>query len=115
MKHIKSLVLAVKIIMIALLTSCKSLPKTAKYIHSYPSPTGEYILDIYFEPGNATVDYTTYGIIRNEGSKGKIIYKQYHLEESDVYWVDEETVSINDIQIKIHGKIYESYEYPEEN
>jgi len=72
------------------------------------SPDGNYTLTMYVNNGGATVDFAVLGTIKNNLTDVNWnIYWQYHCDESDVYWINNNTVIINGIQLNVTKDIYD--------
>lgn len=73
------------------------------------SPNKNYKIVTYRENcGGATVDFAVVGELCTEDHKCKEIYDCYHEQDSYVYWIDNETVSINN---KILNIIKDKYSW----
>ncbi|NMC55753.1 MAG: DUF5412 domain-containing protein [Eubacteriaceae bacterium] len=72
------------------------------------SPDGNYTLIMYVNNGGATVDFAVLGSIKNNLTNVNWnIYWQYHCNEVDVYWVNNDTVIINGIQLNVVKDTYD--------
>jgi Family of unknown function (DUF5412) len=73
------------------------------------SPDGRYTVQTFLNNGGATVDYAVLGVLTFNKKKreAKNIYWDYHEEEGEVSWIDEETVQINDQVLHVPKDIYD--------
>ncbi|MGE5395900.1 MAG: DUF5412 family protein [Chitinophagales bacterium] len=84
------------------LDSLDNLPK-GDLLESYPSPDGQYTLNIYRTNGGATTDFAIRGevIFNKLDRKPKNIYWEYHRDSADVHWVDNYTANINGHKLNV--------------
>lgn len=86
--------------------SMSTLPK-GEYLASYPNETVECEVRVYRCDGGATVGYSIRGEVEYNNGKIKNIYWSYHEDAADVYWVDNEKVSINGTILNIYDDVYD--------
>lgn len=74
------------------------------------SPNGTYTVNAYLFNGGATVSYTVLGelVFNKENKRPKKIYWQYREEKANIKWIDDNTVKINDVQLRLP---YQTYDY----
>lgn len=78
--------------------------------HEYPSPDGAYTLELYRVGGNHFLSAVPacYGVVRNnESGKTRGIYYSYPGRCGRVFWIDDGTVSIDEITLNIHWDSYD--------
>lgn len=74
-----------------------------EYIESVTSPNGKYTLRSYKYIGGATTDWhLRVEVVENETRKSFNIYYKYHEYDSDMKWIDNENVIINNRKMNIH-------------
>lgn len=111
MKRNKVILLVISVTFLALLSiginfyrwvnDINRLPKD-KYLFSEGSPNGTYRLNIYTGGGGATVGYSIIGEIENtETGKKRNLYFEYHCQDAEVEWLDDETVIINGKKLNV--------------
>lgn len=72
------------------------------------SPDGKYTVSAYLNNGGATTDYAVLCVVKdNESGKEKNIYWNYHCDEADIEWEDENTVKINGIELNVTKDTYD--------
>ena len=72
------------------------------------SPDGKYTISAYLNNGGATTDYAVLCSVKNnENEKKKNIYWNYHCTEAKIEWNDEDTVTINGVELNIDKDIYD--------
>ena len=71
------------------------------------SPNGEYSIKTYRKNCGATIDFSVTGELCSKDDKCKEIYLCYHESDSLVYWIDDETVFINNKTLNIHKDKYD--------
>ncbi|HFD2053215.1 TPA: DUF5412 family protein [Clostridium perfringens] len=70
------------------------------------SSDGKYKVEAYLINGGATVDWSVKCYLR-EGDIKKEIYRDYHINEANMIWIDNDTISINNHNIDLpNGKYY---------
>lgn len=87
-----------------------NLPK-GEYIESVVSPDGYYTLKSYRYGGKAIMDDWSLRVelVNNKTNKTINIYYKYHENESNIKWIDKQTVKINNNVLNIHKDyIYEN-------
>ena len=68
------------------------------------SSDGKYKVEAYLINGGATVDWSVKCYLR-EGESKKEIYRDYHINEANMIWIDNDTISINNHNIDLpNGK-----------
>ena len=68
------------------------------------SSDGKYKVEAYLINGGATVDWAVKCYLR-EGDIKKEIYRDYHINEANMIWIDNDTISINNHNIDLpNGK-----------
>ena len=84
-----------------------SLPE-GEYLETVDSPNGEYQINSYLANGGATVDYAVRCEVVNVKTKEKRnLYWDYHCEEADIEWIDNDNVKINGKELNIHTDYYD--------
>lgn len=78
----------------------------------YPSPNNTYVLTTYLNSGNMTTGFSVLGRVRNTKTNlSKNIYWKYHCNVSYVRWLDDTTVVINDVVIRVRKDVYTNSDY----
>lgn len=93
------------------LFSCSDmrLLEDAEHVGTYPSPNGDYALELYVGDGGATVDFSTFGILKEvQSGKRRMIYHQYHCSDAKVFWQDETHFSINGVELTTRSFKYKN-------
>lgn len=71
-------------------------------INEVVSPDGKYTVSAYLNNGGATTDYAVLCSVRNnETEKEKNIYWNYQCTEAVIEWNNEDTVTINGIELNV--------------
>ncbi|EHK2406490.1 hypothetical protein GNF54_04795 [Clostridium perfringens] len=70
------------------------------------SSDGKYKVEAYLINGGATVDWSVKCYLREEESK-KEIYRDYHINEANMIWIDNDTISINNHNIDLPNGKYD--------
>ncbi|MBP0723728.1 hypothetical protein J5Y03_00850 [Bacillus sp. RG28] len=85
-------------------------PPKGDFIEQSTSPKGTYTVKTFLINGGATTDFAVRGelIFNKNKSKCKNIYWEYHTSKSNIYWIDENTISINGHEISLP---YGKYDY----
>ncbi|OAH53923.1 hypothetical protein AWH48_11690 [Domibacillus aminovorans] len=85
------------------------LPK-GDLISEVNSPSRDYTIKAYNSSGGATTDFAVLGELNfnNENRKPKNIYWNYHEEEANIKWLDEDTVIINRHKLNVP---HETFDY----
>lgn len=84
---------------------------TGEYIESVVSPDGSYTLKSYIYGGKGIMDDWSLRVelVNNKTNKIINIYYKYHENESNIEWIDKQTVKINNNVLNIHKDyIYEN-------
>lgn len=67
---------------------------------------GKYKVEAYLINGGATVDWSVKCYLR-EGDIKKEIYRDYHINEANMIWIDNDTISINNHNIDLPNGKYD--------
>ena len=70
------------------------------------SSDGKYKVEAYLISGGATVDWSVKCYLR-EGEIKKEIYRDYHINEANMIWIDNDTISINNHNIDLPNGKYD--------
>ncbi|XZM23341.1 DUF5412 family protein [Clostridium perfringens] len=70
------------------------------------SSDGKYKIEAYLINGGATVDWSVKCYLR-EGESKKEIYRDYHINEANMIWIDNDTISINNHNIDLPNCKYD--------
>ena len=70
------------------------------------SSDGKYKIEAYLINGGATVDWSVKCYLR-EGDIKKEIYRDYHINEANMIWIDNNTISINNHNIDLPNGKYD--------
>lgn len=70
------------------------------------SSDGKYKVEAYLINGRATVDWSVKCYLR-EGDIKKEIYIDYHINEANMIWIDNDTISINNHNIDLPNGKYD--------
>ncbi len=70
------------------------------------SSDGKYKIEAYLINGGATVDWSVKCYLR-EGDIKKEIYIDYHINEANMIWIDNDTISINNHNIDLPNGKYD--------
>ena len=70
------------------------------------SSDGKYKVEAYLINGEATVDWAVKCYLR-EGDIKKEIYRDYHINEANMIWIDNDTISINNHNIDLPNGKYD--------
>ncbi|MGU8452334.1 DUF5412 family protein [Clostridium perfringens] len=70
------------------------------------SSDGKYKIEAYLINGGATVDWSVKCYLR-EGDIKKEIYRDYHINEANMIWIDNHTISINNHNIDLPNGKYD--------
>ncbi|WP_368252702.1 DUF5412 family protein [Clostridium perfringens] len=70
------------------------------------SSDGKYKVEAYLLNGGATVDWSVKCYLR-EGDIKKEIYRDYHINEANMIWIDNDTISINNHNIDLPNGKYD--------
>lgn len=82
--------------------------KGQEYLAKSTSPKGTYTVTAYLNNGGATVSYAVLGTLtHNKKDKTKNIYWEYRCEKADMAWLDDETIVINGVKLKVKNEIYD--------
>lgn len=88
--------------------SINALPK-GDLISESESPGGEYTIKAYLTNGGATTSYGIRGELNfnNSRKKAKNIYWNYREDEAIIIWIDDDTVMINGIELKVPNEKFD--------
>ena len=88
--------------------SMESLPK-GEFLTEESSPDGKYTLKAYVTNGGATTSYAIRGelVFNEKNGKTKNIYWNYREEIAKIYWVDHDTVIINNRTLNVPKEKYD--------
>ena len=79
-----------------------------KVIRETTSPDGTYTITAYLNNGGATTDYAVLCSVKtNRTGREKNIYWQYHCSTAFIFWIDEDTVQINGVELNVKNDIYD--------
>lgn len=110
-KKVSSLGTILMLILILCSCSMEDLPE-GELKYSSISPSGTYTVNLYLCDGGSTVDYAVRGeVITNSTNVIRNLYWEYHCEEYDVVWIDDETVIINNKELNV---IEDEYDWRDE-
>lgn len=70
------------------------------------SSDGKYKIEAYLINGGATVDWSVKCYLR-EGESKKEIYRDHHINEANMIWIDNDTISINNHNIDLPNGKYD--------
>ena len=70
------------------------------------SSDGKYKIEAYLINGGATVDWSVKCYLR-EGESKIEIYRDYHINEANMIWIDNDTISINNHNIDLPNGKYD--------
>lgn len=70
------------------------------------SSDGKYKVEAYLINGGATLDWSVKCYLR-EGESKKEIYRDYHINEANMIWIDNDTISINNHNIDLPNGKYD--------
>lgn len=72
------------------------------------SPDGKYTISTYLNNSGATTAYAVLCSVRNnQTDKEKNIYWNHHCIEAKIEWNDEDTVTINGIELNVNEDTYD--------
>lgn len=91
-----------------LLFDMNRLPE-GDFIKEVESTDGTYLVRAYLVNAHATVSYAVrVELIHNvRNIRVKNIYWQYRQEHASIYWIDDDTVSINNVILNVPNEIYD--------
>ncbi|AYA75928.1 hypothetical protein DOE78_11025 [Bacillus sp. Y1] len=80
-----------------------------EFISQSTSPNSDYTIKAYVNNGGATTDYAVLGVLyfNEENRRPKNIYWNYHEEQAEIKWENENTVVINGHKLKIPNETYD--------
>ncbi|WP_180964172.1 DUF5412 family protein [Haloimpatiens massiliensis] len=82
--------------------------KGEEYLSESTSPNGTYIVTVYLNNGGATTGFAVLGTLKNNKTKKtENIYWQYHCEKVHMEWINNETIKINGVQLRVKNEIYD--------
>lgn len=81
-------------------------------INETVSSDGKYKVQAYRVNGGVTTDWAVECYLKESNSqKEKLIYKDYHIKDAEMVWIDNDTISINGHDINLPN---EKYDFREE-
>lgn len=88
--------------------SMESLPK-GEFLVEESSPDGKFTLKAYVTNGGATTSYAVRGelVFNEKNGKTKNIYWNYREEDAEIFWVDNDTVIINNHTLNVPKEKYD--------
>ena len=88
--------------------SMESLPK-GEFLVDESSPDGKFTLKAYVTNGGATTSYAVRGelVFNEKNGKTKNIYWNYREEDAEIFWVDNDTVIINNHTLNVPKEKYD--------
>lgn len=106
-KKIRVVLICTIALLISYGCSMENLPE-GELIKSVYSDNQEYKINIYLCGGNATTDNSIRGEVeKNSSEEKRNLYWEYHCDDADVEWIDEENVKINGKEININTGVYD--------
>jgi hypothetical protein len=105
-RRIKLLIIAIVVVIIFVGCNMNNLPE-GELKNTVKSPNGKYMVNLYLCDGGATTDYAVRGEIVYSEKEKKTIYWNYHCEETEASWLDNENVIINGIELNIFEDEYD--------
>lgn len=73
------------------------------------SPNHTYTVTAYLNNGGMTVDFAVLATVTDHSTgKTRNIYWQYHCQEAEITWADDETVNINGVSLNV---LHDTYDY----
>jgi hypothetical protein len=84
------------------------LPK-GDFMTEAKSPNGEYTVRAYLSNGGATVAFSVRGEVdyHDKRNKTKNIYWGYREDQAEIIWLDDQTVSINGVELDVRKDVYD--------
>ena len=86
--------------------SFKASKVSEEFLGETVSSDGKYKVEAYLINGGATVDWSVKCYLR-EGEIKKEIYRDYHINEANMIWIDNDTISINNHNIDLPSGKYD--------
>lgn len=86
--------------------SFKDSKASEEFLGETVSSDGKYKVDAYLINGGATVDWSVKCYLK-EGKSKKEIYRDYHINEANMTWIDKDTISINSHNIDLPNGKYD--------
>ncbi|NMO97095.1 DUF5412 family protein [Paenibacillus lemnae] len=92
------------------------LPK-GNLIVTSNSPNNTFTFTAYLvNAGGATGSFAVRGEVRdNKSGKSRNLYWEYRIDEANVKWANETTITINDRQLDVHKDTYDFREHRNKN
>ncbi len=82
--------------------------KGQEYLSESTSPNGTYTVTAYLNNGGATTGFAVLGTLKNNKTrKTKNIYWQYHCEKVHMEGINDETIKINGVELRVKNEIYD--------
>lgn len=86
--------------------SFKDSKASEEFLGETVSSDGKYMVEAYLINGGATVDWSVICYLK-EGQNKKEIYRDYHINEANMTWIDNDTISINNHNIELPNGKYD--------
>ncbi len=101
-------ILLVGAVVLFLFFDMKRLPE-GELINEVESTNGTYSVRAYLVNTHATVAYSIRVelVYKKKNKKNKNIYWQYREKRASIYWIDDNTVSINKKVLNVPNEIYD--------
>lgn len=105
---VRKIIIVLSIVLTLTGCSMDNLPK-GELKKTVKSPNRKYEVRLYLCDGGATTDYAVRGEIIDEKKKQepRTIYWNYHCEDFNATWIDNETVKINGKKLNIFKDKYD--------
>lgn len=82
--------------------------KGQQFLKESTSTNGTYTVTAYLNNGGATTDFAVLGTLKNnKNGKTKNIYWQYHCENADMEWLNDEIIKINNVELNVKIEVYD--------
>lgn len=109
MKHIKSVVTAIIILLLIVFyfVQCTPIPQGGELINSVESPNKAYTINAYLHENSLSSDAVRCEVVNNVNDKSRNIYWDYPRSSAEIYWTGEESVNINGVELNIKTDIYD--------
>ncbi|TPE20813.1 DUF5412 family protein [Clostridium perfringens] len=86
--------------------SFKDSKQSEEFLGETVSSDEKYKVEAYLVNGGATVDWSVICYLK-EGQNKKEIYIDYHINEANMTWIDNDTISINGHDIELPNGKYD--------
>lgn len=82
---------------------------SGEFLKEAESPTGKYTVKAYVSTSGATVADAVRGevIYHHKREKKKNIYWEYRESEAEIVWIDDDTVSVNGVELDVRKDVYD--------